>query len=117
MPTIKADKRVNREQLYDEIIAANPSLAPRLIAGGRPLAQVVIEQADDGTVLIHILNDDADEAVLAEVDKAVKGHKRKPERVVDPVADARKRVRQKADQGDPLARDILTLLGDSGDDR
>jgi hypothetical protein len=112
MPTIKASKRVNREQLYDEIVAANPSLAPRPIAGGHPMAQVVIEQGEDGELLVHILNDDADETVMASVDTAVKDHKRKPEKVVDPVADARKLVKRKADQGDELAKAVLTLLGE-----
>lgn len=109
MPTIKASKRVNAGDLYDEIVAADPSLAPTPTGlGGRLEAKFVIEQhGDTGEVLVH-LPDGTDEAA---VDTAVKAHKRRPEKVVDPVADARKRVKQKADQGDPLAQDILTLLG------
>jgi hypothetical protein len=110
MPTIKAGKRVNAGQLYDEIIAAEPSLSPTPTGpDGRLEAKFVIEQTDDQHLLVHLPEDvDLDEAVIG---KAIKDHKRKPERVVDPVADARKRVKQKADEGDPLAQDILTLLG------
>jgi hypothetical protein len=107
MPSLKASKRVNAGDLYDEIVAADPSLAPTPTGpDGKMEAKFIIEQAGS-EVLVH-LPDDADEDA---VDKAVKAHKRKPEKTVDKVADARKLVKQKADQGDPLAQAVLTLLG------
>jgi hypothetical protein len=108
MPSLKASKRVNAGDLYDEIVAADPSLAPTPTGpDGKLEAKFIIEQADDRTVLVH-LPDGADEAAVGAV---VKAHKRKPEKVVDRVADARRLVQQKADQGDPLAQAVLTLLG------
>jgi hypothetical protein len=112
MPTIKAGKRVNAVDLYDEIIVLVPELAPTPTGpGGRLEAKFIIEQTDDRHLLVHLPEGvDLDEAVISQ---AVKDHKRKPEKMVDPVADARKLVKEKADQGDPLAKAVLTLLGDA----
>lgn len=113
MPSIKASKRVNAGDLYDEIVAAVPSLAPTPTGpDGKLEAKFIIEQhGDTGEVFVHLpdgvdLLDD-----LPGVSAALKDHKRKPEKTFDKVADARKLVKQKADQGDPLAQAILTLLG------
>ena len=110
MHIVKASKRVNAGQLYDEIIAAHPELAPTPTGpGGRLEAKFIIEQTSPTEVLVHLPDDvDVDEDTIS---TAIKSHKRKPEKVVDPVADAMKVVKQKADQGDPLAQAVLTILG------
>lgn len=110
MKTVKAGKRVNAGQLYDEIIAAVPELAPTPTGpDGKLEAKFIIEQTSPTEVLVHVPDEvDLDDTVIS---KAVKDHRRKPEKTVDPVTDARERVKRKADQGDPLAQDILTLLG------
>lgn len=110
MPSIRVLTLVNAGQLYDEIVAAHPELAPTPTGpDGKLEAKFIIEQIDSKTVLVH-LPDDVD-VDLDDVERVVKGHKRKPERTFDRVAEARKRVKQKADQGDIMAQDIMTLLG------
>jgi hypothetical protein len=112
MPTITADKRVNAGDLYDEIIALVPELAPTPTGpDGKLEAKIIIEQDEERHLRVHLPDEvDLDGDIIR---KAIKDHKRKPEKVVDPVADARKLVKEKADQGDPLAKAVLTLLGDA----
>ena len=111
MTTIKVSKRVNAVDLYDELIAAVPELAPTPTGpDGRLMARVLIEQTDERTVLVHIPDDiDLDEATISDT---VKAHRRKPEKTVDRVADAMKTIKAKADAGDDLAKAILLILGD-----
>lgn len=110
MKTVKVGKRVNAVDLYDEIVAAVPELAPTPTGpDGKLEAKFIIEQTSDGEVAVHVPDDlDLDDEHIA---NTVKAHKRKPEKTVDPVADAMKVVKQKADKGDDLAKAIMTILG------
>jgi hypothetical protein len=113
MKTVKVGKRVNAVDLYDEIIAAVPELAPTPTGpDGKLEAKFIIEQQDDQTLLVHVPDDlDLDDAHIA---NTVKAHKRKPEKTVDPVADAMKVVKAKADKGDDLAKAMMTILEQRG---
>lgn len=108
MRMLAANTLVNAGQLYDEIIAAVPELAPTPTGpDGKLEAQFVIEQAGPKALHVHI----PDEVDMPRVGAVIAAHKRRPERTVDPVSDARKLVKQRADAGDDLAKAVLTLLG------
>lgn len=117
MDTIKGGKLVNQTQLYDELVAAIPALAPTPTGpDGRLEAQLVIEQRGPRSVQVQV-PDGTDAGAVAGV---LAAHKREPEVAVDPVADAWALIEQLANQGpsaattdDPtvaLARAVMVLL-------
>lgn len=108
MRDLRVTKVVNASQLYDELVAAIPALAPTPTGpDGRLEAQLVIEQRGPKTAVVQV----PDGVDPAAVDAVLAAHVRRPEVTVDPRGDALAVVARRAADGDELARAVLVLLG------